>query len=65
MNAGSTWVGEYLTLLFVHVQVLAQHPNYPQIKEDILDVGMRKIRAGSEREERRAHGLLQAAALEN
>ena len=42
--------------------MLARHPDYPKIREDILDVGMHKVRAASEREERRALGLLQAAA---
>lgn len=44
------------------VQVLSRHPEYPKIKEDILDVGMQKVRAGSERAERKELGLLQAAA---
>lgn len=44
------------------LQVLQRHPEYPKIKDDILDVGMRQVRAGSERKDRRALGLLEAAA---
>ena len=48
-------------MMGMHAQVLARHPNYPKIREDILDAGIKKVRAGSEREERRALGLLRAA----
>ena len=44
------------------LQVLARHPDYPKIKDDILHVGMHKVRAASEKEQLRTLGLLQAAA---
>lgn len=53
---------QYVEALDVALEVLAKFPDYPQIQEDVVEVGMKKLRAGSEREARRALGLLPAPA---
>ena len=52
---------QYVDAVDVGLQVLAKFPDYPRIKEDVVDAGVKKLRAGSEREEKRALGLLQTA----
>eukprot|EP00892_Ulva_mutabilis_P009788 jgi/Ulvmu1/7181/UM034_0090.1 len=53
---------QYAEAVDVALQVLDKFPDYPKIKEDVVDAGVKKLRAGSEREERRALGLLQTSA---
>lgn len=53
---------QYVEAVDVALEVLQKFPDYPRIQEDVVDVGITKLRAGSERESRRALGLLEAAA---